>query len=134
MKPFDGVACAAASLLSFCTTGAGVMPEHGPGEALLPMQSEAVPALCGEAMLVPENVVVPPPSRSERMQTPGPAIVWLWSEADTAKFENSAYLSSISEVRHDGGPPVPPGSPSLSAIAVAVSTSLYAAGMKPASS
>src|SRR2546430_3484241 len=68
------------------------------------------------------------------MQTPGPASVWFWSAAETAKFEKEAYLSSVSDGLHDGGPPTPPDAPALPALAVTVRTSLYAAGTTPAKS
>ena len=60
MNPFEepgigpGVACAAASILSFWITCAGVRPAHGPGDLVDPMQSDAEPVLCGDATLVPD--------------------------------------------------------------------------------
>ena len=74
-------------------------------------------------MLVPEIVLSPPLYQSDRMQTPGAAIVWSLSVSLTAKFENVAYLSSDSPDLHAGGPPVPPALPSLSDMAVTVRTS-----------
>src|SRR5437867_8545832 len=62
------------------------------------------------------------------MQTPGPAMVWSASELFLAKFEKLADVSSWSVKEHHGAPPAAPGAPSLSAIAVTVSTSGYAAG------
>ena len=43
------------------------------------MHSAAVPAAWGDAMLVPEMVLQPPPFHVERMHTPGAAIVWFAS-------------------------------------------------------
>ena len=45
------------------------VPRQRPEE----MHSATVAATCGEAMLVPEIVRLPPPGHDERMQTPGPA-------------------------------------------------------------
>src|SRR2546427_13106632 len=64
------------------------------------------------------------------MQTPGAAMVCPTSLLTVVvKLLKSAAVSSTS-VRHVGAP-LPPGRPSKSAIAVTVSTSLYAAGTKP---
>src|SRR5438093_6106578 len=92
------------------------------------MQRAADPATCGEAMLVPLRVLYPPPGQVEMMQTPGAAMVWLWSSALTAKLLKSAALSSTS-TRQVGAAP-PPGRPSKSATAVTVSTSGNVAGTK----
>ena len=56
------------------------------------MQSATRPLTCGVAMLVPEIVFVPFDSQSERMQTPGAAIVCaIATESDVlAKFEKLA--------------------------------------------
>src|SRR2546427_2827132 len=63
------------------------------------------------------------------MQTPGAAMVCPTSLLSVVvKLLKSAAVSSTS-VRHVGAP-LPPGRPSKSAIAVTVSTSLYAAGTK----
>src|SRR3954465_2146361 len=60
------------------------------------------------------------------MQTPGAAIVWLWSAASVAKLLKSAEVSSTS-VRHVFAAP-PPGWPVKSATAGVVRPSPYAAG------
>ena len=79
-------------------------------QAPVAMQSAAVPATCGEAMLVPESVLSYMPSRYvEWMQTPGAAIVWFWSAACTAKLLKLAYWSST-PVRQVLAAP-PPGWP-----------------------
>src|SRR6266511_2310276 len=96
------------------------------------MQSPATPVTCGEARRVPAIVLEPPFRQVDSMQTPGAAIVWLWSLADTAKLLKSAYVSSTS-VRHVAAA-LPPGKPSKSATAVTLSTSLYADGTWPARS
>ena len=68
-----------------------VIPAHGPGAFLWPRQLATVPATCGLAMLVPERMVVPPPSLVERTQTPGAATVWIVSgPLAPAKLENPA--------------------------------------------
>jgi hypothetical protein len=49
------------------------------------------------------------------------------------QLEKPARVSSVS-LRHEGGPPVPPGSPSVSARAATVTTSGWLAGWKVAAS
>ena len=71
-------------------------------------------------MLVPVIDSVPPPRAEERTHAPGAATVWAAPEAVEAKFEKSAATSSA---RPQPAGPAPPGAPSLSAIAVTVSTS-----------
>src|SRR5688500_8761316 len=62
------------------------------------------------------------------MQTPGAATACRSSSASREKLENEARLSSASAGRQLGAPPVPPGCPSLSAVAVTVRTSGNQAG------
>ncbi len=79
-------------------------------------------------MLVPDSSEYVARGDVEWMQTPGAAIVCADAETEVAKFEKPAGKSSTSPGLHGGVPPVPPGAPSLSDIAVTVSTSGYTAG------
>jgi hypothetical protein len=103
-----------------------IVLEHVPTE----MDRATVPVTCGAAMLVPEIVLYPPPFQVERMQTPGPAMVWAMSDVldVVVKLLKSALVSSTSA--RQVGEPSPPGFPSKSAIAVTVTTCVYVAGTK----
>ncbi|PYR04847.1 MAG: hypothetical protein DMG00_22620 [Acidobacteria bacterium] len=84
---------------------AGV-PLHSP----FAMHSAAAPATCGDAMLVPEMVLYPPPFHVDRMHTPGAATVCP-SSAGPAKLLKSAAAESSVPARHVAAAP-PPGCPS----------------------
>ena len=103
-------------------TPAGASPAHGPGTPPLPKHKATAPATCGAAWLVPVFVEVPPPRPAETTQVPGAAIVCAAAAAETAKFEYEPTRSSRSFFEHEARPSAP-GSPSVSVIAVAVSTS-----------
>ncbi len=60
---------------SFAITCAGVIPAHGAGDTpASPRHRAAMPATCGEAMLVPELSAYPARIHVERMHEPGAAI------------------------------------------------------------
>jgi hypothetical protein len=76
-----------------------------------------VPAVWGDAMLVPEIVLYPPPFQVDTIHTPGAAIVCPSSEPPgNVKLVKSDDMSSTSDRQVAAAPP--PGCPLKSATAV----------------
>src|SRR5204863_9454621 len=109
-------------------------PSHGPAPSAAPWRRAPAELVCGAAVRVPDATAKYPPSQVDTIRPPGAAIVCIASVGATAKLEKAARASSVSLGAQLGGFPRPPGVPSLSAIAVTLSTSGYAAGSTAAKS
>src|SRR5262249_46238215 len=116
-KPFAVVAAAASEII------VRIVPATSRAQRPFEMHSATAPVTCGAAMLVPEMVLTPPPGHVDVMHTPGALMRCGAIVAVVAKSEKLAAVSSRSLARHAGARPRAPGRPSLSDIAVTVSTS-----------